>query len=259
MKIAVIIIHYGSIATTKNCLLKLKAKIGSHKLILINNTQADCSPLQTIISDTSLVNNSSNLGFAKAVNQGILEAKKDKSITHVFLMNNDLVISFGSFQQLLLTYSKYTQAGIVSPVLMHSLGYDWGGKYNKWSGMVKHKNWENKPKTIQTVDHVAGAGMLIKLDLIDKIGMFDERFFLYFEDLDFCLRAIKSGYTIHINPDVVGEHTVSASSNLTSRTKFQWASHFKFVNKHLFHSVYPTAYFYDLFIYPLWVLKSVLR
>lgn len=258
MKIAIIILHYGSLQTTRTCLLKLKSKIGDHKLILVNNTQDDCKPLLSIIPGTKLINNQSNFGFAKAVNQGIMEAKKDRSISHVFLMNNDLSIAFGSFQQLLLTYSKYKQAGIVSPVLQHTLGYDWGGKYSKWSGMVRHKNWENKPKTIQTVEHVAGAAMLISLELINKIGMFDERFFLYFEDLDFCLRAKLAGFTIHINPDVVANHAVSAGSNLTSRTKYQWASHFKFVNKHLFKSVYPTAYLYDLFIYPLWLARTVL-
>lgn len=257
MKIAIIILHYGSLTTTQNCLQKLKPKLGQHKLILINNTGDDCRPLQRIIADTTLINNSQNFGFAKAVNQGIHEARRDKAITHVFLMNNDLSISFGSFQQLLLTYSKYRQAGIVSPVLKHELGYDWGGKYSKWSGMVKHKNWENKPKTIQTVDHVAGAAMLISLELIDHIGLFDERFFLYFEDLDFCLRAKSAGYTIHINPDVEAEHAVSAGSNLSSRTKYQWASHFKFVNKHLFKSVSPTAYLYDLFIYPLWLARTI--
>lgn len=171
-------------------------------------------------------------------------------------MNNDLSLTFGSFAQLLLTFNKFPTAGIVSPVLHHQGGYDWGGKYSKWSGMVRHKNWENKPKTTQTVAHVAGAAMLISRAVVDKIGLFDERFFLYFEDLDFCLRATSAGFTIHINPDVVAEHAVSSGSNVFSRTKHQWISHVKFVTKHLFKLSYPTAYLYDLLIYPLWVFRS---
>lgn len=258
MKIAVIILHYGSLETTKTCLKELKSKVGEHQVILINNTQSDLNHLIKIIPGTKIVNNPSNLGFAGGVNQGITLSLKDKSITHFFLMNNDLRISFGSFAQLLLTFNRFPKAGIVSPVLHHALGYDWGGKYNKWSGMVRHKNWDNKPKTTQTVAHVAGAAMLISREVINKIGLFDERFFLYFEDLDFCLRATAAGFTIHINPDVVADHSVSASSNDFSRTKYQWVSHFKFVTKHLFHLAYPTAYLYDLFIYPLWLLKSLL-
>lgn len=259
MKIAVILLHYGKIETTKKCLVDLSKKIGEHKVVLINNTQDDISSLAKIINGTKIINNKTNVGFAKGVNQGITFASKDKSITHYFLMNNDLSISFGSFAQLLLTFTRFPKCGIVSPVLHHGEAFDWGGKYNKWSGMVKHKNWPNKPKTIQTVGHVAGAAMLMSRELVDKIGMLDERFFLYFEDLDFCLRATNAGYTIHINPDVVANHEVSAGSNLFGRTKYQWVSHFKFVNKHLFELAYPTAYLYDMLIYPLWMLKGLLK
>ncbi|PIR99151.1 hypothetical protein COT87_00960 [Candidatus Collierbacteria bacterium CG10_big_fil_rev_8_21_14_0_10_44_9] len=259
MKIAIIILHYGHVATTKKCLQDLKSKIGDNQVILINNTQDNIVELTKIIANTKLINNPKNLGFAAGVNQGIKLALKDKSITYFFLMNNDLSIGFGSFAQLLLTFNKFETAGIVSPVLHHHNRFDWGGKYNKWSGMVKHKNWENKPKTIQSVAHVAGAAMLISRDLVDKIGFLDERFFLYFEDLDYCLRAKAAGFTTHINPDVVAEHATSASSNLFARTKYQWISHFKFVTKHLFRLAYPTAYLYDLIVYPFWLLRSVLR
>lgn len=259
MKIAVIILHYGAFSTTQNCLRELNKKIASHQVILINNTSDDLTPLATIIPGTKLVNNPANYGFAKGVNQGLSLALKDKSITHFFLMNNDLYLSMGILQQLLLTFHKYSSAGIVSPVLHHSQGYDWGGKYNHWSGMVRHKNWMNKPKTTLTVSHVAGAAMLISREVVTQIGLLDERFFLYFEDLDFCLRTSAAGFTIHINPDVVAEHAVSSGTHATRRTLYQWASHFKFVNKHLFRLTYPTAYLYDLFIYPLWLVRSALR
>lgn len=256
MKIAVIILHFGLFETTKQCLKALKGKIGDHQVILINNSQDDISSLTSIIPDTKIINNPANVGFATGVNQGLTLASKDKSTTHYFLMNNDVVIEHGSFAQLLLTYNRFKDAGIVAPVLHHVGGYDWGGKYSQWSGMVRHKNWDNKPKTTQTVTHVAGAAMLLSRELVEKIGYFDERFFLYFEDLDYCLLAKTAGYTIHINPDVVASHTTSSSSSLTTRTLYQWSSHFKFVNKHLFKQVYPTAYLYDLFIYPLWMIRS---
>jgi len=259
MKIAVIILHYGSLGTTKHCLQELAKKIGSNQVILVNNTLDDCKGLTLVIPGTKLLNNPRNLGFATGVNKGLTLALKDPTITHFFLMNNDLVLSSGSFAQLLLTFSKFKTAGIVSPLLHHGQLYDWGGKYNKWTGMVKHKNWENKPKTTQSVTHVAGAAMLISRQLVDKIGLFDERFFLYFEDLDYCLRAHSSGFGIYINPDVVADHAVSAGSSALGRTKYQWISHFKFVTKHLFRLAYPTAYLLDLLIYPLWLLRSVLR
>lgn len=259
MKIAVIILHFGRLETTKDCLRELSKKIGDNKVILINNTAQDISSLAKIIPGTQIIDNGKNLGFSAGVNQGIKEASGDSSITHFFLMNNDLSFTSGSFNQLLLTFNKFPRCGIVSPILHHSLGYDWGGKYNKWTGMVKHKNWINKPKTTQTVEHVAGAAMLISKEVIDKVGYFDERFFLYFEDLDFCLRTKSAGFTIHINPEVVAEHAVSSGSSALGRTRFQWRSHLQFVTKHLFKLTYPTAYLYDLLFYPLVMLKLTLK
>jgi hypothetical protein len=258
MKIAIIILHYGKIETTKRCLQDLKGKIGDNYVILVNNTQDNCKGLTLVIPGTKLINNPQNLGFSAGVNQGLTLALKDKSVTHFFLMNNDLSLIFGNFAQLLLTFTKFPHAGIVSPILHHAGGYDWGGKYNRWTGTVKHKNWGNKPKTTQTVTHVAGAAMLISRAVIDQVGRFDERFFLYYEDLDFCLRTVGAGFSIHINPDVVAEHAVSAGSNAFGRTRYQWVSHFKFVTKHLFKLAYPTAYLYDILIYPLWLLKGLI-
>lgn len=255
MKIAVVMLHFGKIETTENCLTNLAKKIGDNQLYLVNNTPEDVASLAKIIPGTHLIDNRKNLGFARGVNQGITAAVKDKAVEAIFLMNNDLALAIGSFDQLARTYTKYPRAGIVAPVLHHAGGYDWGGTFNKWTGMVKHKNWENKPKTTLTVDHVAGAAMLIKRDVVEKIGLLDERFFLYFEDLDYCLRATSASYTIHINSDVVAEHEVSAGSSLLRRTRYQWVSHRKFVAKHLFTLVSPTAYLYDMVFYPLVLIK----
>lgn len=256
MQIAVVILHFGQLLTTKNCLQTLKQKIGSHRLILVNNTSADLSSLTKIIPGTQLLNNPGNLGFALGVNQGIKRALADRRVGAVFLLNNDLTLSFGSFNQLELIFAKVSTAGIVAPILHHPGGYDWGGRLNRWTGMVKHKNWVNKPKTLQSVQHLAGAAMLIKREVFEKIGLFDERFFLYFEDLDFCLRAKAAGYTLHLTPDVVAEHQVSASSSPTARTRYQWLSHLKFVGKYLFRPVAPTAFLYNFLFYPLILIKT---
>jgi hypothetical protein len=172
-------------------------------------------------------------------------------------MNNDLELSYGSFTELMRTFAKTPQAGIVSPILHHAGGYDWGGKYNPWTALVKHVNWNNKPKTILKVDHVAGAAMLISREAVERIGPLDERFFLYYEDLDYCLRAKDEGYTIHINPQVVAEHAVSRGSSRLGRTLHQWRSHIIFVAKHLPRTAYATALFTDIIFYPLITFKAL--
>lgn len=258
MKIAVVMLHFGALVTTRDSLKLLRPKLEGHSLYLINNTPDDVSSITSLIPETHLIDNRANLGFAKGVNQGIIAGLADKKITHFLLLNNDLHISFGNLQQLLLTFNKINSAGIVAPILHHAGGYDWGGRFNRYTGLVKHKNWDNKPKTVLSVDHVAGAAMLIPREVIEKLGMLDERYFLYYEDLDFCLRLKSAGYTVHINPEVVADHAVSAGSRVWRRTLYQWVSHLKFVSYHLFRPVYPTAYLFDILYYPFIFLKSLL-
>ena len=256
MKIAVIILHFGLVETTRLCLENLRSKIKDHKLILVNNSEDDITQLTKIIKNTVLIDNHKNLGFAKGVNLALTKGLKDKEIGAFFLLNNDAHLTYGSLSQLTLVLNKIPSAGIVTPILHHRAGYDWGGKLSNWTGLVKHKNWDNKPKTIQPAQHVAAAAMLIRRKLIDKIGLFDERFFLYCEDLDFCLRAYDALFTVHITPGVEVEHAVSEGSSLPVRTKYQWISHLRFVNKYVLKHVFPTAYLTTLFIYPLYLIKS---
>lgn len=259
MQTAAIILHYGKVETTRSCLKNLKKKIKNNPLIIINNTRDDISKLARIIPTTKIINNDSNLGFARGVNQGITLALSMKDVDSILLLNNDLEISFGSIEMLKKTLNTKKSAGIVSPILRHSENmYDWGGKFNKWIGNVKHQNFEQKPKRVIDVDSVAGAAMLIKRELIEKIGMFDEQFFLYFEDLDFCLRCKNAGYKIYIDPEIVATHEISKSSTAMSRTVNQWKSHILFIVKYMFRGVYPTALIYDVLFYPLILIKLLL-
>lgn len=258
MKIAVIILHFGSPKTTEKTLKSLSQKIDNNYLFLVNNTNDDITHLASIIPKTTVINNHKNLGFAKGVNLAINHAIKHKEIKYIFLLNNDISFVQGTLGQLETVFNKIPSAGIVAPVLRHSLGYDWGATLNKWTGTVRHKNWPNLPKTIQPIQHVAAAAMLIKRQLIEKIGLFDERFFMYYEDVDYCLRAHTALYTLHITPSVVLDHQVSASSKKISRTMTQWISHFRFITKHLLKHVYPTALLYSLIMYPVLITKTLL-
>lgn len=259
MRLAVIIIHYGSKSTTRTCLNNLKKKLGSHALILINNTSSDVTDLAKLIPSAQIIDNHQNLGFAHAVNQGISLASHDATIGAYLLLNNDLQLSFGNLDILSRTFLDRPSAGIVAPVLHHGGMFDWGGKFNQWWGTVKHKNFAQPPKTILTVEHVAGAAMLIKQEVVAKIGLFDPRFFLYYEDLDYCLRARLAGYTIHINPQVVAEHVGSSGSSLVVRTLSQWRSHFLFFVKHWPVTVFPSAILTDIIFYPLALLSALFR
>ncbi len=252
-------LHYGDLEITKDSLRLLAKKISSYPLIIVNNTNDDISSLEKLHPNLKFINNHQNLGFAKGVNLGIKAVLNNSSIDSILLLNNDLTISFGNLSHLRKTLFYKSDIGLVAPILHHSKEfYDWGGSYNPWLARVKHQNFKQKPKRPLHVDHVAAAALLIKKEVFKKIGLFDERFFLYFEDLDFCLRARQANYQIIIDPEVVVNHQLSASSTPLKRTLYQWQSHLKFVFKHFPSKAYPTALIYDLIFYPLVISKLVL-
>lgn len=171
------------------------------------------SPITHKLSNLISVDNSRhNRGFAGGVNIGIKKALASGA-THILLVNPDLKITQANIDELL-----KTQADIVGPVLkFERFGktiYDFGGKVNWFLGRPTH--WENASGPIE---YLSGACLLIKREVIKKIGLFDERFFMYFEDVDFCLRAKRAGFSIAVNPDVVVSHQIAEQRKTHDRFK----------------------------------------
>ncbi len=263
MKIAVIMLHYGSLAKTAQTLKSLVPRTPpGTTLYLVNNSSDSPASLLRIFPQTVLIDNRVNLGFAKGVNQGIQQALR-AGADYLTLMNNDLHITTGTLKQLTTELVRQPQVGIVAPILRHAGGrqgewvYDWGGSYSPFLARVKHNNFPTPPKTALTVTHTAAAMIMFRPALVKQIGLLDERFFLYYEDLDFCLRTLAAGHRIVLTPQVMVEHATSSGSTPVRRTLYQLRSHAQFVTKYLFKRAYPTAYFYTFVMYPLFILKSL--
>lgn len=163
-----------------------------------------------IIVDNSKVNR----GFAAAVNIGIKQALK-KGAKAILLLNPDVEISQAQIKALVAA-----PGDIVSPVLNFSRHgqkiLDYGGKVNFLIGRTTH--WENAQGPM---DYVSGACMLIKREVFEKIGYFDERFFLYFEDADFCLRAKAAGFKAIVVKNVVVKHQIKEQRYTRDKFKIE--------------------------------------
>lgn len=226
MTIYIVILHYGEIENTLNCLesvSKLEKKGMKTKVILVNNDftseeswllRLNRISLPPSEEDIKVINNSKNLGFAAGVNIGIKEALKDKKTDYILLLNNDTIVS----PDLLVLLLK-TPADIVSPVIKYKnqfgqWRYDCGGMINRWIGRTKHLELESRIRQaaggyesgINKIDYVSGCCMFVKREVFEKIGFFDENYFMYFEDVDFCTRATRSGLQILVNPDTTIVH-----------------------------------------------------
>lgn len=248
MKLAVIILHFGNIEDTATCIKSVldsnfeKEKI---KVIIVNNdVNADNeSFLKLGIKEKDIINNKKNLGFAKGINIGIKSALSDKNISDILLLNNDTILEKNTLK--LLVDKKQE---IVSPVIKFRFEniwkYDYGGRINWWIGRTSHIestnhliNQSSLPAQAgnQQIDYVSGCCMRVKREVFESIGLLDEQFFFYFEDVDFCVRAKKAGFHISVVTDAYITHKLSASIGKWSKKAIYYnlTSNAKFIRKHL--------------------------
>jgi GT2 family glycosyltransferase len=218
----VIIVHYGDIANTQNAIERVE-KYATHRNVIVINNNPEIDIEKEIEKKKSriFINSGKNIGFAAGANLGIKQAMED-SADFVLLLNNDASIAHDIVNSLLQVFKRNKIIGIVGPVIKFKksgkLYYDMGGTIDAHTGKAHHMNEEVRVASdpIQ-VQYISGCCMLIKKEVIDVIGGFDERFFLYYEDVDYCLRAYYAGFDTFIAPTSVITHKLSASIGHNSK------------------------------------------
>ncbi|MBI4099827.1 glycosyltransferase family 2 protein [Candidatus Microgenomates bacterium] len=197
--------------------------------------------------DTIVVDNTPpnpNRGFAVGVNLGIKKALA-AGADEVLLVNPDVTIAKTQIEKLV-----KTTGDIIAPVLTFKRDgrviKDYGGKINWLLGRPTH--WENRQGKI---DYVSGACMLISRQVIEKIGLFDPGFFMYFEDVDFCLRAQAVGFSVAVNPQIVVYHQISEQRDTHDKFKIgqNLQSNWIFINKWVPWFFKPISYLYWLLLW----------
>lgn len=172
-----------------------------------------------------LIKNDRNYGFAEGNNIGIKYALKNLNADYILLLNNDTVVDKDFLDELVNTGEKKEDIGIIGPKIYyysepHKI---WciGGKID-WKfarGLHVGTNEVDKGQYNRTeeFDYVSGSAFLIKRKVIDKIGLMDKKFFLYFEETDLALRASKNGYKSIYAPEAKIWHKVSKSGGGLSK------------------------------------------
>lgn len=222
-KIFIIILHFGDITVTQECIKSLlENETAAFEIIVVNNDKQKLFK-QTFenAKNITVINNVENVGFAAGVNIGIKYALSKKA-DYILLLNNDTSIEKPFLQTLTVFLENNKHAGIVGPAIeFHKDGktiYDLGGNINKLLGRTSHTEVE-KIENVQPgqTTYVTGACMMIKKEVFEKAGFFDERFFLYYEDVDFCLRAEEKGFASFVLPSVVITHSLSKTIGKVSK------------------------------------------
>jgi len=220
-RLFVVVLNWNGIEDLLECLDSVKKSTYKNEIIVVDNGSTDDSVaiLATQFPDVMIIETGKNLGFG-ANNLGISQALR-YGADYVFLLNNDTWVDPKCFQQLIQVAEKQLEVGILSPRICHYsdpevIWYD-GGKLERINGFWKqrHINEESLVKSVGgeicEVDYVCGCAMLIRRRVIEKIGGLDAHFFMYWEDVDYSLRARRSGFQLLQVPSALVLHKISQS------------------------------------------------
>ncbi len=237
--LSIVIVNLNTKDLTVGCIrsIEKEAKDLDFEVLLTDNGSSDGSveAFQRIKKETywknrfTLILNDSNTGYAKANNQGIRKAKGK----YILLLNNDTVVHKNALQKLIEFAGETPDAGVVGsrllnidgtlqmscyhfPTITNAIKEYWFGK----KGLFE--KFAPKGDAPTAVDSVVGAAFLITPEAKKRVGILDERYFAYFEDVDYCRQTWKKGLKVYYLPDSVITHYHGATFKKLGDDKNRW-------------------------------------
>src|SRR3989344_2530388 len=208
--VTIIVVNWNGGETFRNCLKSLKKlSYRNWELIVVDNGSTDGT------QDLATIRNSSNLGFATANNQGWQEAHGQ----YILLLNNDTLVEPDFLTKLVAHIEAHPEVGVVQPkikIMDNSQYLDTVGSFLTWTGFLQHWGYLQADRAEfakeAEIFSAKGACMLIRRQVIDKVGLFDSDFGSYFEETDFCWRVWLAGWRILYYPHTYILHKVGFTS-----------------------------------------------
>jgi N-acetylglucosaminyl-diphospho-decaprenol L-rhamnosyltransferase len=248
-KISIIILSWNTRDLLAQCLDSIEQHKGNIQLeiIIVDNASTDGSQamLKEKYPQIALIINNQNLGFAKANNQAMQVAQGD----YFLLWNSDAFATPGAIQSLLQLAEKEPRAAIVGAQLRNA-DYTFQASYcpfpNQWRefliltglgrtilGHAYPSMGPEEEKGPQVVNYVAGACLLVRRQAFQEVGGFDEGYFMYAEEVDWCYTMTKHGWQVWYQPAAKVIHLGSASSasRQTQREADLYRSRIRFFRK----------------------------
>lgn len=230
-KISIIVLHYNGEKNTIVCLKSIKNLV-AHDVIILPMVVDNASQKKFVASSVKVLRSEENLGFAGGNNIGIKNSLEQKS-DYILILNNDTVVDENLIKELLVVMERDERIGIVSPKIYFEKGHEYHKtRYHSselgkviWyaGGIMDHKNIIGSHRGVDEVDHgqfdrleetdfATGCCMLVRKEVFREIGFLDEKYFLYYEDNDFCRRAWKAGFKIMYAPKAIIWHKNAGSA-----------------------------------------------
>ena len=267
MDLSVVILNYNTREQLRVCLDSLLREGSTSvsggpidtEVFVVDNASTDASSdmVSRQFPWVRLIRSPRNGGFAYGNNQALRRCQGEL----VLLLNPDTLLPPGALALLRQRMQEHPEAGIVGPKLLHPNGsmhlacrrsfptpdvalYRLAGLsrlFPKSPRFGRYNLTFVDPSVPLEVDAVCGACLLIRRAVMQRIGLLDERFFMYGEDIDWCWRARQAGWAVRYEPSVIVQHQHgAASSKRPLRTTFHFFRAMDlFYRKHLIHRYHP--------------------
>ncbi|MFJ7736030.1 glycosyltransferase family 2 protein [Lysinibacillus sp. NPDC097287] len=232
MDLSIVIVNYNTKKLTIDCIQSvINSKLNfQYEIFVVDNASSDGSveQIKKTFPPVYVISNKENVGFSKANNQAIKECNG----RYILLLNSDTIVNEDTLDEMIRFMDGETNVGAVGcevnlpdgtldkachrgfPTPEASFYYLIGlakkfpnsPKYNSY-----HKSYMNMNE-VHDIDCLVGAFMMVRREAIEQVGLLDEEFFMYGEDIDWCYRIKESGWRIVYNPTVSITHYKGASS-----------------------------------------------
>lgn len=241
MKVSIVILNWNRKQDTLECLKDvrlLNLKNLDLEIIVVDNGSTDGSVSdikKQKIKNLVVLENKKNLGYSGGNNVGIKHALS-RDANYILILNNDTWLPKNLLENLVNAAQNHPDAAIFSPKIYFAPGFEFHKKYkDKQKGKVLwyaggEMDWQNllgknigvdevdigQYDKIRKIDFATGACFLIRSEVLKKVGLFDEKYFLYMEDVDLSERIKKAGWKVIYIPTAYLWHKVSQSSGIGS-------------------------------------------
>lgn len=237
--LAVVVVNHNAGDYLKRCLRSVFASSGDLDidLVLVDNASRDGSHVHAreAFPHVRMIESPVNRGFAAAANMGI----RASDAPYVFLLNPDAEITAGTLAALVKVAEDRPRVAAVGPLvrdpdgsiqpsarkvpgLMEGLGHAFAGRAkpdNRFTRAYTMADWDRTSE--REVEWVSGSALLLRRSALDEVGMFDERYFMYVEDVDLCTRLRTAGWTVLFSPEVEVVHETGVSAR-GQRSRMAW-------------------------------------
>lgn len=222
-RIAVIIVNWNNLPDTLACLDSLQqCSLADIKIIVVDNASTDGSAdvIAAKRPEITIIRNRENLGFTGGNNAG-MKVAFNQGADYAFLINNDAEITNGSMETLVGFMETHPEAWASAPLIYYysqpNIIWSAGGVISwkkAWTKMIGTDE-ENKGQfgdAPYQVDYATGCALMVRRTALEKFGLLDERFFMYYEEVEWCTRMRKNGQLIYVVPHASVLHKIMSQT-----------------------------------------------